>query len=246
MISREQALTNEVFASFISKWQKRYDPSEDPYMTEAGNYYDYEIDKERYFDQDEIDEINKRELDEFYKRKDNVQIKDFEYFGELIYNLNYTDIIIYSIEIGNIIEQLSKALNEEIIFILDYTIPWLSQENEYEPVAKALNYLKHIGTSNDFCGAYKLTGKALAEFVAHLFWIIRCNASLPYCWFSTDKHAFVGEICQYGNIHLHAYSNEIKHFFETFATNNSLIKIEACIEAFSSDGGIEGRQIIVS
>jgi hypothetical protein len=37
----------------------------------------------------------------------------------------------------------------------------------------------------------------------------------------------------------------MKKFFDTFATTNSLIKIEDCIEGFSSEGGIEGRQIII-
>ena len=209
LISRKQALHNEVFASFIGTWQKRFDPREDPYMTTPGNYFDWEQDKERYYDQIEIDLINKQELDEFLERKDDVTIKKYEYFGELKYNLNFKDIFIYSIEIGKILERLSDELNAELIFILDYDVPWLSQENDFEPVSKASNYLREIGTSEEFSGAFKLSGNNLAEFASNLFWIIRCNASLPYCWFSTDNHQFVGDICQYGNIHLHTYSIEI-------------------------------------
>ena len=245
LISRKQALQNEVFASFIGTWQKRFDPREDPYMTTPGNYFDWEQDKERYYDQIEIDSINKQELDEFFERKDNVTIKKYEYFGELKYNLNFKDIFIYSIEIGKKLELLSSELNSELVFILDYNVPWLSQESDYEPVVRASNYLREIGTSEEFSGAFKLSGYELAEFASNLFWIIRCNASLPYCWFSTDNHPFVGDICQYGNIHLHTYSNEIKSKLESFAKANSLIEISECIEAFSTDGGIDGRQIIV-
>lgn len=246
LITRKQALKNEVFASFIGTWQKRFDPREAPYMTTPGNYFDWELNKKRYYDQTEIDSIQKKELDEFLDRKDDVTIKEYEYFGELKYNLDFNDIFIYSIEIGKVLEQLSNALNSELIFILDYNVPWLSQENDFEPVIKASNYLREIGTNEEFSGAYKLSGDDLAEFVANLFWIIRCNASLPYCWFSTESHYFIGDLCQYGNLHFHTYSEEIKIQLESFAKQNSLIEIDGCIEGFISDGGgIEGRQIVI-
>ena len=245
LITRKQALKNEVFASFIGIWQERFDPREDPYMTTPGNYFDWELDKERFYDQIEIDSIRKKELEEFLNRRDDVTIKKYEYFGELKYNLDFKDIFIYSIEIGKILEQLSNVLNSELIFILDYNVPWLSQENDFEPVIKASNYLREIGTNEEFSGAYKLSGDELAEFAANLFWIIRCNASLPYCWFSTESHQFIGDVCKHGNLHFHTYSEEIKKQLESFAKQNSLIEIDDCVEGFTGDGGIEGRQIII-
>lgn len=245
LITRKQALQNEVFASFIGTWQKRFDPREDPYMTTPGNYFDWEQDKERFYDQIEIDAINKQELEEFLERKDDVTIKKYEYFGELKYNLKFNDIFIYSIEIGKILEQLSTELNAELIFILDYDVPWLSQENDFKPVVKASNYLSEIGTNQEFNGAYKLSGDELAEFGANLFWIIRCNASLPYCWFSTENHQFVGNICKYGNLHIDTYSEEIRKQMMEFAVKHSLVQIDECIEAFSENGEIDGRQIVI-
>ncbi len=245
LITRKQALKNEVFASFIGTWQTRFDPREDPYMTTPGNYFDWELDKERFYDQIEIDSIHKKELEEFLNCKDDVTIKKYEYFGELKYNLDFKDIFIYSIEIGKILEQLSIALNSELIFILDYNVPWLSQENDFAPVIKASNYLREIGTNEEFSGAYKLSGDELAEFVANLFWIIRCNASLPYCWFSTESHQFIGDVCKHGNLHFHTYSEEVKIQLESFAKQNSLIEIDDCVEGFIGDSGIEGRQIII-
>jgi len=214
-------------------------------MTKAGNYYDWEIDEKRFYSQDEIDKINKEALDEFLQKKDSVGIGEYKYFGELKYNLSFRDKFIYAIELGKLIEELSKTLESELIFILDYAVPWLSQKNEYNPVQNALIYLKEIGTTECFTGAYKIKGDELAEFVPNLFWIIRCNASLPYCWFSTNNHEFIGDICEHGNIHLHTYSQEIKDILMNFAIRNNLTTIEECVEAFITDGGIDGRQIIV-
>lgn len=245
LITRQEALNNEVFSSFIAIWQKRFDPREDPYMTSPGMYFDNELDRERYFDQSEIDKIYKQELDEFMSLKDDVKIKNYKYFGELIYNLQFTDIFIYAIELGRIMEKFSNTLGTELIFILDYGIPWMSQKNDYEPVAKAMHYLSEIGTTETFNGAFKLSGDKLDEFVANLFWIIRCSASLPYCWFSTENHHFVGEICKHGNIHFHTYSQTMKDEIENFAMQESLLSIDDCVEAFSYDGRICGRQIII-
>jgi hypothetical protein len=244
LISRQEALKNEVFSSFIANWQKRFDPREDRYMTTPGNYFDEGLNLHRYFDQSEIDKINERELDKFLSMKDDIEVKNFEYYGELIYNLNCNDIFVYANELGSVMEKLSNSMGADLIFILDYSSPWLSQKNDYEPVAKALNYLSKIGTTETFNGAYKLSGDDLAEFVENLFWIIRCNASLPYCWFSTENHAFVAEICMHGNIHFHTYSQMIKDEIQVFAKKESLVIIDDCVEAFSDGGGIRGRQII--
>jgi hypothetical protein len=245
LISRQDALINEVLSSFIASWQKRFDPRDDPYMTTPGNYFDWELGIHRYFDQSEIDKINERELVEFLSLEDDIEVKNLEYYGELIFNLNFSDIFVYAIELGSVMEKLSNSMGADLIFILDYGVPWMSQKNDYEPVAKALNYLSKIGTTETFNGAYKLSGNDLAEFVENLFWIIRCNASLPYCWFFTENHAFVGEICQHGNIHFHTYSQVIKDKIQVFAKKESLVVIDDCVEAFSDDGGIRGRQIII-
>ncbi|HMU05116.1 MAG TPA: hypothetical protein PJ990_15895 [Saprospiraceae bacterium] len=245
LITRQDAVKNEVFASFIASWQKRFDPREDPYITTPGNYFDSELGIHRYFYQMEIDKINDLELAEFLSLKDEIEVKNFEYYGELIFKLDFSDIFVYAIELGNVMQKFSSSLGADLIFILDHGVPWMSQKNDYEPVTKALNYLTKIGTTETFNGAYKLSGDDLAEFVGNLFWIIRCNASLPYCWFSTENHAFVGEICKHGNIHFHTYSQMIKDKIEVFAQKETLVVIDDCVEAFSDDGGISGRQIII-
>jgi len=245
LITRQEALRNEVFASFIGSWQKRLDPRDDPYMVGEGVYYDPELDERRFFTQVEIDKVNERVLDEYLRLKDNVEIKEFQYYVELRYNLAFMDIFVYSIEVGYTLQKLSSALNSDIIFILDYSVPWLYQKNDYQPVVDAMNYLRQIGVSEDFVGGFSFRGDELAEFVSHLFWIIRCNAALPLCWFSTDHHKFVGDLCKHGNIHIHTYSEEMKETIENFAKINALIEIEDCFEAFSDEGGIDGRQTIV-
>ena len=245
LITRKEALRNEVFASFVSGWQKRFDSRDDLEMDQEGIYWDYDLDEERFYSKSEIDAINEKLVRDFLDLKDDIDPIKLKPFGELKFNLDYTDINAYSIELGKTLEKLSIELNKDLIFILDYSVPWLHQENDYEPVVEAVKYLKALGVTEDYVGAFKLKGDELAKFTSNLFWIFRCNASLPYCWFSTDEHPFVGNICHYGNIHLHTYSKEIKETIASFAQSNALIEIQRCTEAFVDNGAIEGRQIII-
>jgi len=245
LISRSTALENDVFATFIHNWQQRFDPRIDPYMTEPGIYYDNLTDQDRFYTGEEINKIRQEEVEEFERRSDPIMPGKFEYTGELLYCLPYTDIIVYAIEIGKVLENLSAYTNAKTTFLLDYRIPWLHQQNEYPPVNSALNYLREEGVSEDFVGGIRADGKRLEELSKNLFWIIRCNASLPYCWFSCGYESFVGNICKHGNIHLYTYGEAVKEKLIAFASQNGLIEIKECLQGFTDSRSIDGRELLV-
>lgn len=244
LVSRPEALKNEVFASFIHSWQSRFDPRIDPYLREPGMYYEDPIsDEPRYFSKEEIELLHNREIEWFESNKDLISPIALEKHGELIYNLDFFDIIVYSVELGNMMQKLSEHLNSKITFLLDYNVSWLHQKNDFKPVHDALTYLGQQGIDEHFAGGIKADGEVLAELFTRLFWIIRCNASLPYCWFTSDTDPFVGDVCKYGNFHFHCYSESIKVSIESFAGQNGMIKIDECFQNFYDPGDIEGRQI---
>ena len=238
-------MRNPTFASYIHTWQARFDPATDPYMTEPGIYYDQSIDEHRYFKKDEIDAINKKEADEYEKLRDHIVPIERTYQGELLYSLPYIDILVYSLEIGYTLQRLSDQLNSKLTFLMDYSIPWLHQKNQFEPVKKAIDYLREINVTEDFVGGNEADGDELGELGTHLFWIFRCNASLPYCFFTSQTDPFVGYVCQYGNLHLHAYSEAIKKSLEQFALSHRFIKMKDCSQNFSGSSAIEGRELFM-
>lgn len=243
LISRPVALENEVFASFIHSWQERFDPRVDPYMTEPGIYYDSQTDQDRFFSREEIDKIRQEEVEEFERRSDPITPRKLDYAGELIYCLPYTDIIVYANGTGKVLENLSAFLKVEMTFLMDYRLPWLYQKNDYPPVNSALIFLSEQGVSENFDGGLRARGESLAALSTNLFWITRCNASLPYCWFSCGDEPFVGNVCKYGNIHFYTYSETMKVKLESFAIKNGLIKITECLQYFSDTSMIDGREI---
>ena len=245
LVTREKTFENDALASMIYGIQKLNDPREDDYWGQEGIYFDSNIDKERHFNQDEITEIKEQELKQFMFYTDRLNQKTVEFTGSIIYNLKFSDIHVYAIKLGEVFKRMSILFKSNIHFILENKTPWLIQKNELRNVKKALEFLEINGVSEEYYGAISASGDELAELIENLFWLIRCNANLPICWFSTDNDKFVGNICHYGNIHFETYSATAIDQIKEFGNLNNLIQIENCQEGFSETGAIQGREIDV-
>lgn len=249
LLDRQQILKlNNTFAAFILDWQNaQYNPLLDENKYEPGEMYENaDAEKPRYYSQEEVDQLNKERFEEYNKKKDNIETvsQEDKYIGQIIYNFPQADINDYVENLSAGIVTLATELEwKSMIFLLDYSVPWLDQDNDYEPVKNALNYLKSIGVNDGFVGGFKAEGQDLKDLVKHLFWIIRCNASLPYCWFSGIDTEFVGDICKHGNLHFYLYSEQQKIAIQNKTMEMGLIEIEECYENFSETGAIEGRQL---
>lgn len=250
LLNRQQILQlNKTFAAFIGYWQDaQYNPLRDDNKYTAGEMYENADDeKPRYFSQEECDQLNEERLEEYNKLKDDIKTISLEdkYQGQLIYNFPAAPINSYVKNLSEGIVTLATELKwGSVIFLLDFAIPWFYQNNDYPPVKNALAYLKKIGVDDEFTGGFKADGHDLAELVKNLFWLIRCNAALPYCWFSGINKDFVGDICKYGNIHFRVYADRQKTEIQDKAGKMNLIEIDECYENFSETGAIEGRQTI--
>jgi hypothetical protein len=248
LLSRNEILKlNKTFASFIIEWQdQEYNPSLKHNRFNAGTMYDMRLNKLRYYSQEEVDSINEERLQIFNREKDNTDTASIEenYTATLVYNFPYAPIENYAENLAKGLVMLAERLNwESTIFLLVYPTPWFSQENDHEPVKKAFDYLRKIGVTDIFNGGFKANGKGLEELLKHLFWITRCNASLPHCFFSGIKKDLIGSICQYGNIHLHFYSAAEFAKTKIASVDLGLIEIKRCFENFSENGAIQGRRL---
>jgi hypothetical protein len=247
LISREAALSNVTFANFIYNWQKSYDPTHDTFMKTEGVYPDSELDKDRFYSQKECDEIRENQIIQYKKSIDQITPKAQNQISEEIFNLRISDTLVYTNELGNLMSKLSKNLNNNIIFFLELKIPWLYQRNEYKPVKQALNYLRNIGITNEYVGGIMANGEDLKELTTNLFWIIRCNAALPNCWFCDTSSKFVGDLCMHGNLHFHTFDENVKSKLIHFAKSENLKRIRKCEEEFedvNEFGGTKGRETL--
>jgi hypothetical protein len=105
--------------------------------------------------------------------------------------------------------------------------------------------LEQIVGGNTYKEAFSLDLKSLPEFVEILFWITRCDPSIPEYIYLFDSNEKVKlSLCKYGNIHL-------TEFGEETLTNEKLTSLGWRIiegeeyDNFSKNGRIKGRRIKV-
>ncbi|OOQ57589.1 hypothetical protein [Mucilaginibacter pedocola] len=89
-----------------------------------------------------------------------------------------------------------------LYFMGDSGTPWLCRPHTYPPVTRALEYLMENGISETFNGVIKVDLTELPQFVKHLFWLVRCNGVTFAPHFTDESFNIIGNICQYGNIHI--------------------------------------------
>jgi len=80
LLSREEILKlNKTFTSFIIDWQEQeYNPALEHNQYKAGKMYDTTLNKPRYYPQEEIDKMNEERLEEYNRKKDNVETTSLE------------------------------------------------------------------------------------------------------------------------------------------------------------------------
>lgn len=117
--------------------------------------------------------------------------------------------------------KLAEALSaSSLIFHGDIETPWLNQDNNYSPAKKAQDYLKSQKIGKRFNGALQVDYVELPTFVVHLSWLTRCNASLPYFYFTDPGQNILGQICQYGNLHLDTLNEQSDQILKYLVENN--------------------------
>ncbi|MGB8192289.1 MAG: hypothetical protein WCF67_10240 [Chitinophagaceae bacterium] len=143
---------------------------------------------------------------------------------------------------------LTKAFNADVlIFLGDTETPWLHQQNEYKPVQEAQQYLVANKIGKRFNGALQADTAELPVFIKHLAWLIRCNASLPYFYFTDPGNKILVTICQYGNLHLDTLNAEADKMIKAFMHSSKLQygNNSSCYNQFGKTGAISGRQITI-
>lgn len=151
----------------------------------------------------------------------------------------------YLKDIANGLERIRIELGETDLMVLGIdNTPWLYQENEYLPVKNALNYLKQR-IDKKFDGGFLLNKEDILEFVPHLFWLTRCNASLPYFYISFPKSLTIISICKYGVLHFDFYNQSEKVKILNILSDMNFQKIDNCEDPVEFDR-FDGRQIKTS
>jgi len=228
--SRKEILEiNPAFTKFILDMQL----SDKPEPFEVGEIVILELDKDEgtTLTEELANKLNREQNEEFEINRD---INPFPNLEELVLIDNRLIISSkdntteYLSDIANSIEKIRVELKESNLIVLGVqNTPWLHQENDYLPVNNALNYLKKR-VDSEFNGGFLLKEESLLEFVPHLFWLTRCNASLPYFYMSFPKAKTIITICKYGVLHFEFYEQDEKMKILQILSDLNFKEIDSC------------------
>ncbi len=149
---------------------------------------------------------------------------------------------------GTAINDLKTHLGfDKLIFLGDEKTAWLYRDHDYKPVKEALQYLANNKIGKRFNGAIQVDNTALPVFIQQLCWLVRCNAVLPYIYFIDPEQNIIGNICQYGNLHISTRTKMADNRFKAAISKSKFEYLSDgnCYNRFSKSNTVKGRQILV-
>ena len=136
---------------------------------------------------------------------------------------------------------------DNFIFLGDEDIAWLRRLNTNENFQEALQYLVDNKIGKRFNGALQVDITGIPTFIKHLAWLVRTNGILPHVHFIDTGQHIVGNICQYGNLHISTKNKTADKKFKDVISKSSFTYLtdENCYNKFSKSGAIKGMTIKV-
>jgi len=136
---------------------------------------------------------------------------------------------------------------DNLIFLGDDDIPWLWRLNTNKNFQEALQYLVDNKINKRFNGALQVDTLEIPAFIKHLAWLVRTNGILPYIHFVDPGQNIIGNICQFGNLHISTKNKTTdKNFKDAIAKSPfTYLTDGSCYNKFSKTGAMKGRTITV-
>jgi hypothetical protein len=136
---------------------------------------------------------------------------------------------------------------DKLIFLGDEKTAWLDRDHDYKQAKEGLQYLVDNKIGKRFNGALQVDTIQLPIFIKHLAWLVRSNAVLAYIHFIDPEQNIIGDICQYGNLHIATKTKKSdRHFKELIIKSKFKFLVdEICNNKFSKSSRIKGRSIKV-
>lgn len=136
---------------------------------------------------------------------------------------------------------------EHFIFLGDVDISWLKRLGTYAIFQDALQYLVDNNIGKSFNGALQVGIAEMPILIQHLSWLVRTNGILPYVHFIDPGQNIIGNICQYGNLHISTSHKMADKKFKTIIANSAFTNFtgQSCYNKFSKNGAIKGRTLKV-
>ena len=187
-------------------------------------------------------------LRRYDRRKDEDVIKSPKLFANYVLTVPSKSYRGLQKSLGTQLTSLVKNFGyDQLIFLGDIDIPWLKQLNNHKGYQDALQYLVVNKIGKLFNGAIQVDITELPIFIKYLSLLVRLNGILPYIHFTDPGQNVVGNICQYGNVHISTKNKTCDKRFKEIVSKSQFIYLKdtTCTDRFSRSNSIKGRTIAV-
>jgi hypothetical protein len=142
---------------------------------------------------------------------------------------------------------VKSLLYDHLVFLGDLNIPWLKRLDTYKAFQEPLQYLVDNKIGKRFNGALQVDITQLQSFIKNFCWLVRTNGILPYVHFTDPGQNVVGNICQYGNVHISTKNKTADKRFKDIVSKSQFIYLTDtnCTNRFTKSSIIEGRTIML-
>ena len=160
--------------------------------------------------------------------------------------INHSVLETFPKKLSERINSLFDFLNVEQFIIISHLKLDLfgNTEHDYDKVKNAYEQLKKMIVSESYKEAILADRKDLPKLIDILFWLERCDGSIPeyIFWFDTNER-FCFHLCKYGKIHFIDFTNGDLISKEKLAELEFEILEGSCSEQFTEENKIENRKI---
>lgn len=171
---------------------------------------------------------------------------DYTTFSKVI-SLGHSDIDTFTINLTEKLTELFQTINATRFILIAHLKRdfFGNTTNKFKPLKNAYKLLEQIVGNKTFKGAFIFDLNNLPDFINILFWIGRCDPSLPDYLFLFDEQEQVQfDLCKYGNLHLTEFNREQLSKQKLRSMGWTVIEGQE-FDNFTEDGVIKGRQIKV-
>lgn len=191
--------------------------------------------------QDAIDKFPILPLRHYDRKKDEEVFKTPKVFANYVLTLPSKSFRGHQKLLGSQIGFLVENLGYDyLVFLGDIDIAWLKRLDTYESFQEALQYLSDKKIGKRFNGALHVDIDEIQTFIKNLSWLIRTNGIVQYVHFTDPGQNIVGNICQYGNIHISTKNKTADKRFKEIVSKSQFTYLTdiSCTNKFSKSNTI--------
>ncbi len=211
-----------------------------PLVSHLGMLQSHVVDEELEFAESQIEEAKIKAI---YDMTDQYQSHTATNIDENVFYHPEDTLLLYPSLLGNSVATFLESNDIHSFLLTSHTrLSFIGTiETDFLQLKQARQLFLNATDDIGYNEAYSVDQASFTEVIQALFWIIRCDATIPYVLIQPDQSAYFFSICKYGNLHVYTPQESKSSLLNDLTACGLLNWRGNEYERFSSSGAIEER-----